>query len=131
MHPIKVIKEEHVVIKNFLKEIESSIKDKINRQTLLALLRKFESFWSQHEEKEENFFKTISTLDNDFPYHKTIITDHKNLRGHWKVIIGYIKNKSDLELQTALETDGKMFLDKFQEHIAYEEKFLTNNFRKA
>ena len=131
MHPIKKIKEEHVIIKRFLREIESSIRNKINRESLLNLLRKFESFWSQHEEKEERFFNTISTLESDFPYHKTIITNHKNLRGHWKVLINYLKNKPDLELQIALETDGKMFLNKFQEHVAYEEKYLSENFRKA
>ena len=131
MHPIKKIKEEHVIIKRFLKEIESSITNKINRESLLNLLRKFESFWSQHEEKEERFFNTISNLENDFLYHKTIITDHKNLRGHWKILINYIKNKPDLDLQIALETDGKMFLDKFQEHLAHEGKYLSYNFRKA
>ena len=131
MHPVKKVKEEHVIIKRFLKEIESSIKNKINRESLLSLLRKFESFWSQHEEKEEKFFKTISTIESDFPYHRTIIADHEDLRGHWKVILDYLKNKPDLELQIALETDGKMFLDKFQEHIALEERYLSENFRKA
>ncbi len=131
MHPIKMIKGEHVIIKKFLNEIESSIKNNINRESLLKLLRNFESFWSQHEEKEERFLKEISTLENDFPFNKTIITDHKNLRGHWKVLINYIKNKSDFDLQIALETDGIMFLDKFAKHIEYEENFLTNNYRKA
>src|SRR3989344_479875 len=111
MHPVRKIKGEHAIIKNLLKEIESSIKTNINRESLTNLLRKFESFWAQHEEREDKYFNWLSSYGEGFPYHKTIISQHKELRGHWKIIKNYLKDKNDLELRIALETDGKMLIE--------------------
>ncbi len=131
MHPVKNIKEEHAVIKRMLSDIMAFTGDKINRTKLSSLLQKFESFWSQHEEKEDKYFNWLSNHGEEFPFHKTIISQHQELKGHWKILKDYTKDKNDKQLKIALETDGKMLVDKFTKHIAFEEQYLEKNFKKA
>ncbi len=131
MHQVKRIKEEHAVIKRILADIIAIGGDNIDRNKLSSLLQKFESFWAQHEEKEDKYFNWLSDHGEGFPYHKAIISQHEELKGHWQILKDYIKDKNDLELRIALETDGKMLIDKFNKHIAFEEQYLGKNFKKA
>ena len=134
MHPFVEIKKEHTILKKKLEEIEKVFNNK-NRDRIRSLLQDFGSFWAQHEEKEEKLLDWFELQGNSFPFHKMIITQHKELIGHWKVIQKFLDKKSDLDLHIALDTDGKMILEKFKKHMEIEEryfdKYLSQNINQA
>ncbi len=130
MQPAVKIKKEHVIIKNKLDELDTAIEEKADRAKIKKLLLDFEVFWSQHEEREEKYFDWFAEHGGEFPFHKTIITQHQDLKGHWKVIKSFLENKNDSELEVALETDGKMILDKFRSHMNKENEYLDKYFKK-
>lgn len=116
---------EHVVMDEMLSHIESLFSKPSERAELREALDAFEEFWKAHEEMEEEHFGKIAVNGKKFPYRKTLVKEHVALKGHWKVLNDFLERKSDLELQIALETDGKMIVDKFREHMRNEEEFLN------
>lgn len=118
---IEIIKKEHKIILSQL-EILQSIPSRENIDVLHSTINKLGEiydFWNKHEQKEEKFFKTLSS---DFPVEKMEI-DHREIRGHWKVLLIAVESKDNKKIQLALEIDGKMFENKLKEHMYREEKF--------
>jgi DUF438 domain-containing protein len=128
MKPFEIIKKEHVILKKKIKLLRKNFNNYQNRKNLSDLLNDFEAFWSQHEEKEERFFNWFLDHGGEFPFHKTMIREHEQLKGHWKVLMDFLKNKEDQKLKIALETDGNMILDKFIKHIQKEDNYFKNKF---
>lgn len=130
MQPISKIKREHIIINEKLNKIEQAILKKIHREDMKSLFHDFEIFWAQHEEKEEKFFDWFAQHGGEIPFHKMIISQHEQLKGHWKIIKDFMETRSDNELEIALDTDGKMIIDKFRKHIEKEEEYFNKYFKK-
>jgi len=128
MPQVEEIKEEHIILKNKIVDLEKVIQSKKGRDTIEILFDDFESFWKQHELKEEKFFNEYEKSSSSFPFTKMLVSEHRELKGHWHVLKDFIKNRSDKELSIALETDGQMILDKFKNHIEKEDKYLDKQF---
>ena len=78
------------------------------------------NLWDKHEEKEERFFKNLQQLKINFPFERMVI-EHREIRGHWRVIQKAIDSKDNNKLRIALDTDGRMFIEKLTKHMVYEE----------
>lgn len=129
MLPLEIIEKEHKVIKTKLDGINKAFSTN-DREKIILTLSDFESYWKKHEEKEEKFLDWFEKkTGKKFPYGKTIISEHRQLRGHWKVLKDFLDNKSGPELQIALNTDGKMILDKIRKHVKEEDEFFEQNFK--
>lgn len=130
MLPLDTIEKEHKIIKIKLDEIEKAFSHEDNKR-ILQILSNFESYWNMHEEREEKLIDWFEKKSGKkFPYGKTIINEHRQLRGHWKVLKEFLKHKKGPELQAALDTDGRMILNKIRKHIRDEDEFFDKNFRK-
>jgi len=121
MELIKELKKEHAVLSKKIQALREMFGFSLDRERIKLSLGDFEKFWNSHEEKEENFFNERKDLD----FAKMIIEEHLDLRGHWEVIQKYL-DKRDVALKVALETDGKMILDKFEKHIKKEEEYFNS-----
>ncbi len=125
MLPVEVIEKEHGVIRRRLDDIEKAFSES-DRENILMLLLDFESYWNSHEEKEEKFLDWFEeNSGEEFPFGKTLVNEHRRLRGHWKVLKDFLLNKRGPQLAAALNTDGKMVLDKIREHIRKEDAFFA------
>lgn len=126
---IEEIRAEHKIILGYLHVLNAMPERRdidIVNATISQLMEVYD-IWNKHEQKEEAFFKT---LKNDFPVGKMEI-EHKQIRGHWKVLFLAIESKDKEKIKIALETDGKMFADKLEKHIAYEERLMDKYFYKS
>ena len=57
------------------------------REKILHLLRNLEEFWKIREDKEERFLELFEKISKEkFPFHKMIIAEHRQLKGHWKIL---------------------------------------------
>lgn len=121
MQEVDTIFKEHDEMNNILFEINSFIDKPFNKEKLIDLMKVFEVLWNNHERMEDKAFGKIA----GFP-EKMILKQHKELRGHWKVLSDALNSNNKLELEIALDTDGKMLVDKFKKHIAYEENLLES-----
>lgn len=129
MRAVEEIKEEHVVIREKLRSILKLFENYKSRTVLLKALNDFDKFWTKHEEKEENYFDLFLSQGGKFPYHKMLIAQHEELKGHWKVLQDFLENKNDLELGVALDTDGRMLVNKFLKHTEIEDKYFDKYFK--
>ena len=128
MYAVTEIREEHVIIKRRLRAILGMFGTVVKCREISDSLKEFENFWTRHEEKEEKYFDLFKKNGKKFPYHKTLVSEHKQLKGHWKVLQGFLENKSDLELEIALDTDGRMLIEKFLKHVDSEERYFDEYF---
>lgn len=125
---IDKIKQEHKMILDDL-DLLLSIPSRVNINVLEATVSKLAEiydFWNEHEKKEENFFKRLGP---NFPIKKMDI-DHKEIRGHFKVLLLSLETKNPDEVRIAIETDGKMFADKLKRHMSEEEVLLDKELDK-
>lgn len=99
-------------------------KENFNLEKLSRILKNIDTLWNTHEKEEEEFFKGINKWGVKFSNEKMLIEDHKQLRGHWKVIQDSLKNEDKQNIFITLDTDGKMLIEKFRDHINQEEKAL-------
>lgn len=116
------IKKDHLEMQAMLREIESNINERMPREKILLLLDKLGHKWNIHEEEEEKLFNYLTKLGLTAPVKKTIIQEHRELQGHWKVLRLFVWNGENKKMYTALETDGKMLINKFYRHMEQEEK---------
>ena len=49
----------------------------------------------------------------------------KNIKGHKKVLKEAITKGDEREIKVALDTDGRMLLDKLKEHLDHEERVIN------
>jgi hypothetical protein len=124
------LKGEHLEIKGILLQIESFMDDgKIDYSLLIERLYRLNELWDAHEIREEKFFGEIKKEVGEFPAETMFLEDHKQLRGHWKVVQAFLKTGDEDKIKVALDTDGRMLIDKLRSHIKAEDEFfdsLTN-----
>jgi hypothetical protein len=51
------------------------------------------------------------------------LEEHRQLKGHWKVVQDFLKTSDDNKIRVALDTDGRMLIDKLREHMNAEDNF--------
>lgn len=116
---IKDLKKDHILINRHIKDIERLRKNnKINLNNLKTKFRDLCYLWNTHEEKEETLsnIKNKKTLELEkFPL------EHRELKGHKKVIDNALKSRDQIKIKVALDTDGRMFIDKLKDHMGKEE----------
>ena len=129
MEFVSFLKREHDHIKAMLLELEdyaNELIDGVGNEAhyveIRSLLEKLGEYWDEHEVREERYFEELNKLGLNFPMVKMKI-EHRQLRGHWKVIRAALDLKEDLELGVCLDTDGRMLIDKLRRHINAEESF--------
>ncbi|MEK6893802.1 MAG: hemerythrin domain-containing protein [Nanoarchaeota archaeon] len=134
MEAIQILKKEHLKIQELLLEIENALNEKEpHSYTIILKFNNLGVFWDKHEKKEERFLDFIAKNRKDFPVEKMLLEQHRELRGHWRVLQEAIHSRSGIPLQVALDTDGRMLIDKFRKHIFLEEEFFDSkvNFHKT
>jgi hypothetical protein len=127
METLEKIKEDHVILKSKIFDLDNTIKSKSQREIIHHLFNEIETFWAEHEIREEEFFNEYEKSSPHFPFTAMFIKEHKELKGHWHVIKDFIENRNDKELHIALETDGQMLLEKFRNHINKEDKYIDKH----
>ncbi len=126
---VNEIKKDHEEIRGHLDQLEEIMEvDEIHYPNLIHVFKNLSSKWDSHEAKEENFFKKMKTNKDDFPFEKMLF-QHKDLRGHKKVIEDAINSGDELEMKISLETDGQMLISKLRNHLDKEEWHLDKLFR--
>ena len=121
MQGIDEIREEHEWIMNTISKINSLIGKKNSQEEVIILLKSLSNIWHSHEEKEEVLFSSIKQHSREYFPEEMLIEQHRELRGHWKVLSKVINLNNPLKLEVALDTDGKMLISKFIKHIDEEE----------
>lgn len=124
MPTISDIKKEHAKIEHILKNIELHLDNNNPIPNLISDLTRLNSIWNEHERIEEEIFNPNS----DFPVEKMIIEQHRQLRGHWRIIAGSISEGDINKILVSLDTDGRMLIDKFRKHMNLEENYLKGHF---
>ncbi len=121
-----VEKEEHRLMLRLLDKIEQEItrRNKKSFSTVVRLLEEFCELWNSHELKEDNFFKFLKKRFSSLPVEIMIIRQHRELRSHWEALEQAIRSQDAQQIQGVLDNDGKLLIEKFQEHIKTEERFL-------
>ncbi len=123
MTSIEIIQKEHEKIERELVEIETIIDEEIiNYPNLIHVFKNLFNYWDAHEEKEELLFKS---LGKEISVEK-MLSQHRELRGHKKVIQDAINSGDEIEIIATLDTDARFFIDKIRKHIAQEEELFVN-----
>lgn len=124
MDSLLFLKGEHLEIKGILLEIESFMDNKeIDYSLLVRRFYKLNEIWDAHEVREENFFAEIKEKIGEFPAETMFLEEHRQLKGHWKVVQDFLKTSDDNKIRVALDTDGRMLIDKLREHMNAEDNF--------
>jgi len=99
-------------------------KENIDKEKLFRTLCNIEILWDNHKEDEEYFFKKFKREGFNIPFEAMFIEQHRQLKGHWKVLNKSLLHGDKNEIFTTLDTDGKMFVEKLKRHMDEEEKAL-------
>lgn len=126
---ISIIKEEHEGLNRILTEVDQIINSD-NEQMFMTAGKKLKGFkkaWDKHEIMEEKFFDTLTEIGKYTPEkaEESFVSEHKELRGHWKILSDAVNTDDPEEVRVALDTDGRMLIEKFRKHMAAEEKFFN------
>ena len=123
---IRLLKKEHSEIRKFLAEIEKFINgsDIVDYKPFSILFNKFSYLWNEHEKFEDELFDSSNKKLKDFPTEKMLLEQHRQLKGHCKILKNAIDSKDEHKLAVALDTDGRMLIEKFRNHLEIEDKFL-------
>ena len=117
------LRKEHIKIGIEIDELEAIISsDEINYPNLIHVFKNLVPVWNSHEDKEEKLFSKLqkSYPELDFSIVDRMLFDHKELKGHRKVVSDAISSGSEFEIKVALDTDGRMMIDKIRRHIKDE-----------
>jgi len=124
MNSIEKLKQEHEEIERELSELELIMQDEIiNYSNLLHTLKNLVEYWDKHEQREERIFPILKHEKIIIPV-KTMLFDHKILRVHKDAIKNAINSKSELKVKDALNTHGKIIIEKLRKHINDEDEIL-------
>ncbi|HLD98431.1 MAG TPA: hypothetical protein VI815_03830 [Candidatus Nanoarchaeia archaeon] len=108
------LKKEHGEIEHELQELEVILEDReFNHSNFLHVFKKVCDLWDSHETKEKYFFENLNSEKMGISV-KTLHFNNPELRGHKKVLQEAIKSGSEFELKVALDTDGRMLIDKLR-----------------
>ncbi len=119
----KDVKKDHQVIKAYVSRILKYIEsNKINLEKIKQDFKDLTLLWDTHEQKEDTLVTNLKNKSTQMI--EKMPLDHPELRGHNQVIIQALKSKDPNKVLVALDTDGRMFLDKLVSHMAYEENLI-------
>jgi hypothetical protein len=122
-----ILRKEHEKIDNFLSEIDSFLdRERIDPPVVANVLHDFGNIWNSHELREERIFAETTKREGNFPEETMLIEQHKELRGHWQVLQEAISSEDENKIKIALDTDGRMLIDKFRKHIQFEEEYFDS-----
>ncbi|MBS3073130.1 hemerythrin domain-containing protein [Candidatus Pacearchaeota archaeon] len=123
MTSIEAIRKEHVWIERELIEIETIIEEEeVNYPNLAHVFKRLFDYWDVHEEKEDALLKSLSKGNSI----NKMLSQHKELKGHKKVIQDAINSGNDIEVKATLDTDVRFFIDKIRIHISQEEELFNS-----
>lgn len=124
MNLIEKLKQEHEEIERELAELESIMQDEIiNYPNLVHVLKTLCNFWDKHEQKEEGVFQILKHERIVMPV-KAMLFDHKTLGVHKDALNKAINSGSEIEVKNALNTHGKIIIEKLRKHINDEDEIL-------
>ncbi len=119
------MRKEHEIIERELIELETVMdEEEFNYTNMQHVFKRLNIIWNSHEEREEIFFNGLLSENTSFPFEKMKI-EHRELKGHCKVINDAINSGDVGEMKVSLETDGKMVIGKFRKHMKDEEDLLS------
>ncbi|MEK6888857.1 MAG: hemerythrin domain-containing protein [Nanoarchaeota archaeon] len=120
---IGAIRREHIQIKSVLSDLGSIIGNASKFNSFIFLFKEFGRMWKEHEEKEEVVFQALTKkVKGEFP-EKMLLEQHRELKGHWLVLKKFMGDPRSFAI--ALDTDGRMLIEKFKIHINYEEELFN------
>lgn len=122
MYVIKLLKKEHAQIRGILSEMESLIGTD-NQFYVASLLDKLKQVWDRHEFREERIFQVSKSKGMPFPEETMLLEQHRELKGHWKVLREMFSRGNKQKIGVALDTDGRMMIEKFRRHMGAEDDF--------
>ncbi|MBU0761027.1 MAG: hemerythrin domain-containing protein [Nanoarchaeota archaeon] len=121
---IETLKGEHEAIRGIFDKVEGCLSvDELDVGNLANLLHDFGKIWDAHELMEENLFHLSQEKGPPFPEETMFLEQHKELRGHWKVLQDAVGSSDDARIKVAIETDGKMLMEKLKSHMGSEDDF--------
>jgi len=121
MDPIAILNKEHEEFIAKIREFKSFVdNEEVNVPVVSHMFKGLANFWNNHEEKEERFFRALEAEGIEFPVKKFVL-EHRELRGHKKVINDAINFGHEDNILIALDTDGEMLTKKLRAHINAEE----------
>jgi len=124
MNSIEKLKQEHEEIERELAELEAIMsEDSINYPNLLHVFKTLIELWDKHEQKEETIFPILKHERIVIPV-KAMLFDHKTLGVHREAIKKAINSGSEIEVKNALNTHGKLIIEKLRKHINDEDEIL-------
>ena len=124
MNSIEKLKQEHELIERELVELESIMQDEIiNYSNLIHVLKNLCIVWDEHEQKEERIFPILKHERIIIPV-KTMLCEHKELRPYKEAIKKALSSGSEPEIKSALNTHGKIIIEKLRKHINDEDEIL-------
>ncbi|PIN89688.1 hypothetical protein COU57_05600 [Candidatus Pacearchaeota archaeon CG10_big_fil_rev_8_21_14_0_10_32_14] len=121
MEMIFSIKKEHETIKEYLDRLRYFIDEKFDFQEFSKTFKEFVNFWNAHEQKEERFFMTLDNLE----FITKMNFEHKAIKGYKKIISMALETHYEPYIKVTLEIDGKMMINRIQDHIRKEEELLS------
>mgnify|MGYP001583585885 CR=1 FL=1 len=129
MRSAEKLLEEHRQIERELDELEHAMNEDedLNISHISHIFNQLHNLWNSHEEKEEEFFKQLSDNGANLPFSRFLF-EHQELKGHKKVVHDAINSGSHLKIKVALDTDGRMLINKLRRHIEDEEELISNNY---
>lgn len=120
------IKLEHAKIKSVLHEIESAIERSFPVSYIAVVLKKFEALWNRHEKTEERLLAKHKEFGKIEFLETMMLEEHKQLKGHWFVLKKSLSSGDEDKARIALNTDGKMLVEKFYRHMNLEDGFIDS-----
>jgi len=124
INSLRLIKKEHIRIREILSRIDGCMNGgKVNHLNAMKELEDLKGIWDAHERREENLFYFFQQLGRPFPVETMFLGQHKQLRGHLKVLQDAIYSKDLNKFEVALDTDGRMLIEKIRKHTKNEDRF--------
>lgn len=124
MDSIAILKKEHIEISDILLRIKTIVySGNIDFNNLNDLLENLNQLWDSHELREERLFEISKEGGRPFPNETMLIEEHKQLRGHWRILRKAVDLRNEQGMKVAFINDGEMLVKKFSMHIGIEEDF--------
>ena len=124
MNAIKMLEEEHRNIERELLELEAIMEaEEINYSNLNHVFERLHNLWNSHEEKEAKIFQILKNEEIKMPVDKMMF-EHSELSMHRKAMMAAIKSGSEINMKKALNSNGKIIIEKLRRHMEDEEGIL-------
>lgn len=125
INSVYLLKEEHREMVSLFDELErfANKGDFSELKHAFKSLKQLGDLWNKHEKREEELFDLSRQMGKPFPNEAMLVQEHKEFRGHWKVLNDAMNSEDPEQFCISLDTDGRMLIEKFRKHIKREEEF--------